>query len=277
MEDPPDAGRAAAFLSEMAAGVKQEIIPALRKALLEMPEDQALALQMSLLEGDDDTTIASAMKMTEEDVRELRDRAREQLLETELGKKLGHEHLPGALRLAAMYVQWQQERDTERFREALKPFGPAEASLSERLSEPLYRLWQEVANEVGAATDQVIGAGTAALEGFGPARALAASEESKEGRQEIAFEIPEENLHGKLVREMEGLWRVTFEIQKTGLEDVSMAYEIVTSTGSYRGIIDLHRFDEGIYEGGEDVGSLEVSADDDPEVRVIQWKKTNLP
>jgi len=259
--------------------VKQAIVPALQEALLEVPEEQAFALEMSLFEGEDDTAIASMMETSEEEVRALREEAQEQLLETELGQKLGRSTLHNALDLAGRYWRQRRERDAERYREAIEEAyesleAEASEALPERLSESLGRLWEQVVDEFDATAEQVVGAGTAAIQGFGSAQALAAPEEGGEERAEFSFEIPEQDLYGVLIREMAGQWRIVFEIHRTGLEGARVAYEITTPTENvlHEGIVDLQLFEEGVYEGGEAIGPLEIPSGTEPEVRVVEWR-----
>lgn len=283
MSNQPDAGDAAAVLSEAAVAVKQTIVPALQEALLEVPEDQAFALEMSLFEGEDDEAIASMMQVSEEEVRALREEAREQLLETEMGQKLGRSTLHNALDLAGRYWRQRRERDAERYLEAIEEAYEsleAEASeeaseaLSERLSQSMARLWGQVVDEFDATAEQVVGAGTAAIQGFGSAQALAAPETGGEERAEFSFEMPEEDLYGVLIREMAGQWRIVFEIHREDLDGVHLAYEITTTTGNvlHEGTVELEEFGGGVYEGGEAIGSLGVPSDAEPQICVVEWK-----
>ena len=276
MSNQPNAGDAAAVLSEAAVAVKRTIVPAVQDALLEVPEEQAFALEMSLFEGEDDAAIASMLETSEEEVRALRAEAREELLNTELGQKLGRSSLQNALDLAGRYWRQRQERDAERFQEAIEEvIASLEApALPERLSESMERLWQQVVDEFDATAEQVVGAGTAAIQGFGSAQALAAPEEGGEERAEFSFEIPDQDLYGVLIREMAGQWRIVFEIHRTGLEGARVAYEITTTTENvlHEGIVDLQLFEEGVYEGGEAIGSLEIPSGAEPEVRVVEWR-----
>jgi hypothetical protein len=276
MSNQPNAGDAAAVLSEAAVAVKQAIVPAVQDALLEMPEEQAFALEMSLFEGEDDAAIASMLETSEEEVRGLRKEAREELLETELGQKLDRSSLQNALDLAGRYWRQRRERDAERYKEAFEEaYESLETqALSEQLSESLGRLWQQVVDEFDATAEQVVGAGTAAIQGFGSARALAAPEEGGKERAEFSFEMPEEDLYGTLIREMGDQWRIVFEVHRTGLEGTRVAYEIATTTGNvfHEGTVELKEFGEGIFEGGEAIGALEIPSGAEPQVRVVEWK-----
>jgi hypothetical protein len=276
MSDQEDTGQAAALLSEAGATLKRTIVPAVKEALLELPEEEAFALEMSLLEGEDDASIASMMGVTEKEVQTLREEAREQLLETELGQELGRSGLRKALGLTGRYWREHRGHDAEKFQRVLeKSLNTAEApSLPERLSESMERLWQQVVDEFDATAEQVVGAGTTTIQGFGSAQALAAPEEGGEERAEFSFEMPEEDLYGTLIREMEDQWRIVFEVHKTGMEGARVVYEIATTTGTvlHEGTVELKEFGKGIYEGGEAIGPLEIPPGAEPQVRVVEWK-----
>ncbi|WP_263788135.1 hypothetical protein [Salinibacter grassmerensis] len=268
------AGQAAAFLSEAADAVEQTIVPALQEALLEVAEEPAFALEMSLFEGRDDATIASTMGISEEDVRKLQKEAREQLLKTEFGQETGRKDLRDMLRLAGVYLR--QQSNSKQFQEGFsKALEKEKRPIIEQISEPMEELWKRVADELDATADQLIGTGTALVEGFGPTRAMAASSGSGREREERSFEISiEHQNHVTLIREATGQWRSIFEVHGEDLEAVSLGYQIVgeDNTVFYEGDVHLEKFSEGIYGGGEMIGSLEAPGGASLKMRAIEVK-----
>lgn len=266
------AGQTAALLSEAADAAEQTVVPALQEALLEVSEEPAFALELSLFEGKEDTAIASIMNVSEEDVRDLQEEAREQLLRTEFGQKVGRSDLHDVLKLAGTYLRHQGSPG--QFQEGLsKALEMEKRSIPERISESTKELWRQVARELDATADQLVGAGTAVIEGFGPTRAMAASSEKERERKERDFEVDIElRCYGKLTREVTGQWRIVFEVHEEDIEAMRLGYEIAgrNDTVLHRGNVHLERFSKGVYEGGEMIGSLEAPEGTSLEIRVIE-------
>jgi hypothetical protein len=289
-EEQPDAtvGQAAALLSGAAAAAEQTVVPALQEALLEVSEEPAFALEMSLFEGKSDAAIASVMNISKEDARSLKEEARRQLLDTELGREVGQSGLSDMLELADRYLRQQSGSGhfQEDLSEALETDGALETDesfvperASESMSEPMERLWKRIADELDATMEQLVGVGSAAIEGFGPARAMAASREAEEERRDYSFEIDAgHRYYGKLVWEAADRWRIFFEVHSESLEDVNIGYEILSKEGQtlHQGKVRLEKFSDEIYEGSEVIGSLKISDESTPlEIRVVEveWKE----
>jgi len=288
-EEQPDAtvGQAAALLSGAAAAAEQTVVPALQEALLEVSEEPAFALEMSLFEGKSDAAIASVMNISEEDARSLKEEARRQLLDTELGREVGQSGLSDMLELADRYLRQQSGSGhfQEDLSEALETDGALETDesfvperASESMSEPMERLWKRIADELDATMEQLVGVGSAVIEGSGPARAMAASGGAEEERREQDFEVDiEYRCFGKLIREATGQWRIAFEIHEKDLETISLSYEITgeSDTTLHRGEVHLKRFIEGVYEGGEMIGSLDFPENSSLRIQVIGMELRN--
>jgi hypothetical protein len=113
--------KAAAFLSEVAQITKQTVVPRLQEALLEIPEEQAFALEMSFFEDEDDEDIASMMQVSKVEVQSLKQQAKESLMHTQFGWELEtKDRLETSLKLAGRYWQNRKEKDAERYQQAFE-------------------------------------------------------------------------------------------------------------------------------------------------------------
>lgn len=117
----PSSEDAAAVMSEVARVTKQVLVPRLQEALLEIPEEQAFALEMSFHEGESDEDIASMRQVSVSEVQDLKQQAKESLMQTQFGQELEtKERLETVLDLTGRYWLNRQEKDAERYRQAFE-------------------------------------------------------------------------------------------------------------------------------------------------------------
>jgi hypothetical protein len=114
MNDPTDVQNVAALLLKTRDDIEQRIVPLLREALLELPDEEALVLEgwyfTKEFTEEDEKMLAGMLQVDPEKLDELRAEAEQHLTQTSVAERIGAKRMRTVLQLASMYMQRREDQ-----------------------------------------------------------------------------------------------------------------------------------------------------------------------
>jgi hypothetical protein len=114
MNDSTDVQNVAALLLKTRDDIEQRIVPLLREALLELPDEEALVLEgwyfTEEFTEEDEKMLAGMLQVDPEKLDELRAEAEQHLTQTSVAERIGAKRMRTVLQLASMYMQRREDQ-----------------------------------------------------------------------------------------------------------------------------------------------------------------------